>query len=78
MLTSKAEVGSSQINKRGLVASALAGFDRRSLTFIEIATRLIVAILILAIPAEIYGVAIFAGVGVLGFHFIKNKEVKSL
>jgi len=61
-----------------LVASALAGFDRRSLTFIEIATRLIVAILILAIPAEIYGVAIFAGVGVLGFHFIKNKEVKSL
>ena len=61
-----------------LVASALAGFDRRSLTSIEIATRLIVAILILAIPAEIYGVAIFAGVGVLGFHFIKNKEVKSL
>jgi len=27
---------------------------------------------------EIYGFAIFAGVSVLGFHFIKNKDVKSL
>ena len=61
-----------------LVASALAGFDRRSLTSIEIAMRLIIAILILAIPVEIYGFAIFAGVSVLGFHFIKNKDLKSL
>ena len=59
-----------------LAASALAGFDRKSLTGIEIIIRIFVGILILAKPLEIYGTAILIGIGILALHFLRSNEHK--
>ena len=58
-----------------LVASALAGYDRKALTSIEIIVRLAIAVLVLSKPMEIYAVAIVAGIAVMGIHVFRNKEV---
>jgi len=58
-----------------LIASALAGFDRKSLSRGEIFLRLALAILVLFKPAEFNIPAAAAIVALLVFHFIKNKEV---
>ena len=58
-----------------LVASALAGYDRKALTSIEIIVRLAIAVLVLSKPLEIYAVAIVAGIAVMGIHVFRNKEV---
>ncbi|MDB9707299.1 TRAP transporter fused permease subunit [Planktotalea frisia] len=57
-----------------LVSSALAAFDRKALKPIEIAARLAIAVLILARPIEIYGVALVAGVALVGWHTLRNKD----
>ncbi|MFL2784871.1 MAG: TRAP transporter permease [Paracoccaceae bacterium] len=57
------------------VASALAAYDRKALTGIEIIVRLAIAVLILAKPMEIYTVAIVAGVALMGLHVFRNREV---
>jgi TRAP-type uncharacterized transport system fused permease subunit len=61
-----------------LAASALAGFDRKSLTGIEIIIRIFVGILILAKPVEIYGTAILIGIGILVLHFLRSNEHKTV
>jgi len=58
-----------------LIASALAGFDRKSLSRGEIFLRLALAILVLFKPIEFNIPAAAAIVALLVFHFIKNKEV---
>ncbi|MEP0942416.1 MAG: TRAP transporter fused permease subunit [Rhizobiaceae bacterium] len=56
-----------------LVSSALAAYDRKSLSVVEIAVRLGVAVLILFRPAEVYGPAIIAGIGLIGFHVFQSR-----
>ncbi|MCY3879155.1 MAG: TRAP transporter fused permease subunit [Rhodobacteraceae bacterium] len=51
-----------------LVSSALAFFDRKALGSVEVALRLLVAVLILFRPAEIYTPSLAAGAVILGFH----------
>jgi len=60
-----------------LLASALAAFDRRSLSGFEIALRLIIAAFIMFKPLEIHTPALCAAVVLLALHFIKNKTVES-
>ncbi len=61
-----------------LVASALAGFDRKLLGVSEIAIRLGLALLILFKPAEIHVVALLLAVSLLGYHYAKNKTIVSM
>ena len=58
-----------------LVSSALAAFDRRSLSTLEIAVRLIVAVLIMFHPLEIYLPAAIAGLGLIGIHVLRNRTI---
>lgn len=60
-----------------LVASALAGFDRKSLSLFEVLARLVLAILILFKPIEIHSVALVAGLVWLTAHYFSNKTVIS-
>jgi len=55
-----------------LVSSALAGFDRFSLSILQISIRFAVAVLILAKPIEIYGLAVAAGIGLILFHYLSR------
>ena len=57
-----------------LISSALAAFDRKALTTVEIAVRVIIAVLILARPVEVYGVAIAAGAIVIGLHVVRSRN----
>jgi TRAP transporter 4TM/12TM fusion protein len=57
-----------------LLASSLAAFDQRKLNAIEIIIRLILTILILAKPFEIYTAAILCTFVVLIIHSIKSKK----
>jgi len=56
-----------------LLASALAAFDRKSLSALEIIVRLLLAALIMFKPVEIHAPAMLAGVALLVSHFVKNK-----
>ncbi len=60
-----------------LLASALAAFDRRSLSGVEIVLRLLLTVLILFKPVEIHSVAVIAGIALLVFHYRKNKTIVS-
>ncbi len=55
------------------VSSALAGFDQKRLNGIEVGLRLVVAILIMFQPVEIYGPAIAAGVAILALHTFRAR-----
>ena len=57
-----------------LVSSALEGFDRFSLSILQITIRIAVAVLILAKPIEIYGLAVAAGIGLILFHNLSGKQ----
>ena len=57
-----------------LVSSALAGFDRFSLSILQITIRVALAVLILATPIEIYGLAVAAGIGLIMFHYLSSKQ----
>ncbi len=61
-----------------LIASALAGFDRRQLNIAEILLRLALAALILFKPTEIHLPALIIGIGWLVMHYLRNKEVVSV
>jgi len=58
-----------------LLASALAAFDRKSLSLIEILARLSLAALIMFKPVEIYAPAFLAGILWLAVHYLKNRQV---
>lgn len=57
-----------------LLASALAGFDRRGLSTIEVFLRIGLMLLILFKPSAVHIPAFIAALVLLGFHFIKNKN----
>ena len=57
-----------------LVSSALAGFDRKALKPIMICTRLIIAVLILARPTEIYGLALAGGFVLVAWHTLRSRD----
>ena len=61
-----------------LLASALAGFDRRSLSTIEVVLRIGLMLLILVKPTIIHVPAFLAALVLLGLHFINNKTVISV
>lgn len=60
-----------------LLASALAGYDRKSLSAIEITLRLLIALFIMFKPAAIHLPALLAAVALLGWHYTNNKQVAS-
>ena len=60
-----------------LLASALASFDRKTLTGFDIILRLVIAALVLFKPIEFHAPAFIAAVTLLAFHFMKNKTVAS-
>ncbi len=51
-----------------LVSSAMAGYDQRALGAVQIAVRVILAVLVMVKPSEIYGPAVLAGIGVILAH----------
>ncbi|MEK9854144.1 MAG: TRAP transporter fused permease subunit [Rhodobiaceae bacterium] len=51
-----------------LVSSAMAAYDRRALGAVQIAIRIILALLVMVKPPEIYGPAVLASIGVILFH----------
>ena len=57
-----------------LLASALAGFDRKTLSAIEIFIRLLLALLILFKPAAIHLPAIIAAIALLAFHYSRTTQ----
>ncbi|MDG1086084.1 MAG: TRAP transporter large permease subunit, partial [Planktotalea sp.] len=57
-----------------LVSSALASFDRSKLKPLEVFARLALAVLILARPIEIYGVALVASIALVGWHTVRNRD----
>jgi len=61
-----------------LIASALAGFDRKGLSAMEVMFRLLLAVLILFKPIELHITAMVVAVAWLGLHFVRNKNVQSL
>jgi len=58
-----------------LVSSALAAFDQKPLNAAEIVIRLAIAVLILSKPVEFYGLAIIAGLFVIGLQAFQNRSV---
>ncbi len=58
-----------------LLASALAAFDRKSLSAPEIVVRLALAALIMFKLPEIHAPALLAAVLLMGFHFSRNKVI---
>lgn len=56
------------------VSSSLAAYDSRALSRVEIALRLAVAVLLLFRPIEVYGPAILAWVGIMGFHLYQARR----
>ncbi len=57
-----------------LVSSALAGFDHKALPAIEIIARLILAVLILFHPAEIFGPALFGAAVLIASHVVRSRS----
>jgi TRAP-type uncharacterized transport system fused permease subunit len=51
-----------------LVSSAMAAYDRRALGALQIAIRIILALLVMAKPLEIYGPAVLASIAVILAH----------
>jgi len=61
-----------------LIASALAGFDRKSLSATEVVFRLILAVLILFKPIELHLTAVIIATAWLVLHFVGNRTVQSI
>ncbi len=61
-----------------LIASALAGFDRKSLSAMEVAFRLVLAVLILFKPIELHLTAVIIASVWLVLHFVRNRTVQSI
>ena len=59
-----------------LVSSAMAAYDQRGLGRAQIAIRVILAVLVMAKPVEIYAAAAVAGIGLIFAHgFVKGRKV---
>ncbi|MEC8641872.1 MAG: TRAP transporter fused permease subunit [Pseudomonadota bacterium] len=56
-----------------LVSSAMAAYDHRALGAAQITIRVILALLVMVKPAEIYGPAVLAGIGVILAHGFGNR-----
>ncbi len=61
-----------------LVSSALAAYDRKALSFLEIGVRLVLAVLVLSRPSEVYSAAIVASFVVIAFHMFRNRGIKAV
>jgi hypothetical protein len=57
-----------------LLASALAAYDRKSLSGIEIAIRLALAALIMFKDPVFHGPALIAGVVLLAYHYLRGRS----
>lgn len=60
-----------------LLASALAGFDRKTLSVPEIGLRLLLTVLILCKPMEIHAAAFLFAVCMLVYHYMSDKTIGS-
>jgi len=60
-----------------LLASALAAFDRKSLSALEVMARLGLTVLILLKPVEFYAVGLVLAICLLFYHYVKNKTIIS-
>lgn len=60
-----------------LVASALAGFDRKRLSAFEIAIRIGLAVLVMFKPVEVFGPASIAALILLGLHRFRFKSAQA-
>ena len=57
-----------------LVSSALARFDRKALSAIEVVVRLALAVLILSRPFEVYGPALAGAAVLVALHVVRSRE----
>lgn len=57
-----------------LVSSAMAAFDYKALSPLQVGLRIILAILVVTRPVEIYGPAILAGIGVITMHVLGTRK----
>ena len=57
-----------------LVSSAMAAFDYKALSPFQVGLRIILAILVVTRPVEIYGPAILAGIGVITMHVLGTRK----
>lgn len=57
-----------------LVSSAMAAFDYKALSPLQVGIRIILAILVVTRPVEIYGPAILAGIGVITMHVLGTRK----
>ena len=61
-----------------LLASALAGYDRKNLTGFEIALRLLLAALIMFKAPVIYAPAIVVAIALMAFHVVSTRQSPSM
>ena len=61
-----------------LVASSLAAFDRNKLSRFEIVVRLLIAVLIMAKPLEVFSFAIIFGILLIGVHNFRYWKMESV
>ena len=57
-----------------LVSSALAGFDHKPLGIVQILSRILLAVLVMAKPPVIYLPAVMAGLAIIAFHFMGSRQ----
>ena len=57
-----------------LVSSAMAAYDQRALGRGQIAVRILLAVLVMAKPAEIYAAAAAAGIGLILAHAVTTRK----
>jgi TRAP-type uncharacterized transport system fused permease subunit len=57
-----------------LVSSAMAAFDYKALSPLQVGIRIILAILVVTRPVEIYGPAILTGIGVITMHVLGTRK----
>jgi TRAP transporter 4TM/12TM fusion protein len=56
-----------------LVSSAMAAYDRRALGVVQIAVRIILAVLVMVKPVEFYGPAVLASIAIILAHGLGNR-----
>jgi TRAP-type uncharacterized transport system fused permease subunit len=61
-----------------LVASSLAAFDRNKLSRFEIVVRLVISVLIMAKPLEVFSFAIIFGILLIGVHNFRYWKMESV
>jgi TRAP-type uncharacterized transport system fused permease subunit len=56
-----------------LVSSAMAAYDRSALGIVQIAIRIILAVLVMFKPLEVYGPAVLASIGIIIVHALGSR-----